>query len=247
MRDLFDSKQLDEADSVVIIGGPGIMTQVVDMLPLFTASQRVYLMCDGCLLMDVSHIYPPVQSSLLLGLQQGWSTWKANISPAWPCASGSECLSADALVEALRLLTNAGNIAGVLFNQPLLDRVQLAAIGAWPFTNQTHSIRSAFASAAVTRLRKISDSRTQWRQAPFVLGAACFSPTSCSLSSQCTFSTIVGTAPCDTSHTVDTSSLAQAASVMINNRARPASQSIDIVDKTFFVGANPTCAVKSTF
>ena len=347
--DLFATKQLGAADAVVIVGGAGVMLQVPALLPLFAPAQRVYAVCDGCLLFDVfgagtqhgagsaagtdaASTTAPPSSTLLAELARGWApdAWNASVSALAKCAFGAppahsfECALAPSVIAALHTSTNDLGAAGVLFAQTLIDRVQLAAVGAWPPLPSNAPARSAFAATAVAALRKIGDARaevplmfltpskthdkskscisdivlcfpnekfcknvllnvlsfysfcalSQWARAPFILGAACFAPTACALSAQCTFATQVGAAPCNSGdgngHGIcaETAGRPQSASSsvsspsstatpvpptkaalivalaeMIRDRARAPNDAIEIVDKTFFVGANPTCAV----
>lgn len=233
--DLFATKQLGAADAVVIVGGAGVMLQVPALMTMFAPAQRVYAVCDGCLLVDVldadggmgtgmpdtdqgegknaagsatgsdASSTTPSSSTLLAELARGWApdAWNASVSALAKCAFGAppshsyQCALAPSVIAALHAAVNDLSAAGVLFAQTLLDRVQLAAIGAWPPLPSNAPQRSAFASTAVATLRKISDARDDWARAPFVLGAACFAPTACALSAQCTFATQVGAAPCD--------------------------------------------------
>jgi hypothetical protein len=176
LKDLQATKQLNTADSIVLIGGVGPMNSIPFIRSMLANHTRLYAVCDSCLMVDTAPFIPEQSDSNILNYSEYKHTQNQDISnlsskehkpsittPLSPLiqsfaqgftywkAESYLCSSYDwtCLVGQtfINSLTKQVPLDNILIQQPLFDQYQLASLNAWPPAPQNERFISTFADS----------------------------------------------------------------------------------------------------
>ena len=154
--------RLDEADSIALVGGVGIMAQLQELAALVPSKPRQALraVCDGCLIVDI----PPLTTK---------RRRTGTAAAAAACTEASTCPPSMVLQRgvgslfwqppprhrdwhsllAMPLLANLPTAIPAMIQHPQYDEAQLRQNGAWPVSSSTAAYAQRFAASVRAAMR----------------------------------------------------------------------------------------------